>query len=562
MRPHTFPADELVPNPCSAEMSPPDTALSVDGSSDYCGFRRAGNDTGTIPAPPIQIRDTVSPQFISSCSHHIMLKRMTLFLLFLFILFAPEASLARETPPIPDDGMEILLERMDKPLTGDLSAIRKRRVIRVLTAYSKTNFFNVDGTLRGFEYELLANFEKFLNRDEKDPLKQVKAAFIPLPFEKLLDALEQGKGDIVAAGLTVTSKRKEQVDFANSYIPNVSEVVVLSRDGPAITSIEELSGQTVYVRPGSSYATHLSLLNKRFAGLDRPPVRVIATNHGLTTEDILELLNAGIIKITVADRHVAEAWASVLPNIVVRKDLAVNKGGALAWAIRKNSPELGAALNAYVLEVKKGTLLGNILFARYYEGTRWISNPISENKRNKLSRLVNLFHKYAVKYGFDWPAIASQAYQESGLDNDRVSSHGAVGVMQVLPSTAAAPPINITDIHLLENNIHAGVKYLHHLLRSYFDDPAIQPSAKIDFAWAAYNAGPTRISKLRDIAEKRGFDKNRWFHHVEKIAAEVIGRETVQYVANINKYYIAYKMLNEEVRLGKERIRGFKAAPP
>ncbi len=260
------------------------------------------------------------------------------------------------------------------------------------------------------------------------------------------------------------------------------------------------------------------------------------------TEDLLEMVHAGALEATVADRHIAEAWAEVLPGIVVRGDLPIHAGGEIAWAVRRDNPELLASLNEFVRAHKRGTLLGNIFFKRYYAHSDWIKNPLVADERAKLERLIALFQKYGSEHGFDWLALAAQAYQESGLDQDKRSAAGAIGIMQLLPSTAADPAVAVSDIHLLENNIHAGAKYLAFLRDRYFDDPAIEPAARVDFAWAAYNAGPARIRKLREAAAERDLDPNRWFFHVEKIAAEEIGRETVDYVANINKYYLAYRL--------------------
>ncbi len=187
--------------------------------------------------------------------------------------------------------------------------------------------------------------------------------------------------------------------------------------------------------------------------------------------------------------------------------------------------------------------MGNILFKRYYKNSKFIKNPLTEKEREKLIQVISLFKKYALNYGFDYLAVAAQAYQESGLDNSKRSHAGAVGIMQLLPRTASGKNVNIKNIKKLENNIHAGVKYLNFIRMRYFNDPAIKPTARVDFAWAAYNAGPARINQMRKTAAKRGFDPNRWFFNVEKIAAEKIGRETVDYVANINKYFIAYKLL-------------------
>jgi membrane-bound lytic murein transglycosylase MltF len=449
-----------------------------------------------------------------------------------------------DQPQSPDE-MEIALERIGKPFIGDLDQIKERRVLRVLVSYGKTNFFIHDGAMKGFEYELLKNYEAFLNQGVKKRTDHIHLAFIPVPFDRLLDDLNSGRGDIAAAGLTITPEREERVRFTNPYIPNIDEVAVTHAKAPEIKEIEGLSGRKVYVRSGSSYVEHLRLESDRMRRNGKTPIRVVETESHMATEDILELVNAGIVPLTVADHHIAEAWASVMPGINVLRGIKIHTGGRIAWAVRKNNPILLESLNQFINKNRKGSLLGNILYKRYFRNSKWIKNPVSAEELNKLVKLKSLFITYADRFQFDWLAIAAQAYQESGLDHDKKSRAGAVGIMQILPSTAADKNIHINDIHIMENNIHAGVKYLSFMRDRYFNDPGIDPAARVDFAWAAYNAGPNKINRLRRTAEKRGFNPDKWFNNVEYIAGDFIGRETVDYVANINKYYLAYKLAYE-----------------
>jgi membrane-bound lytic murein transglycosylase MltF len=448
-----------------------------------------------------------------------------------------------------------LFLRVNEPFKGDLEQIRERRLIRVLVSYSKTNFFIDDtGVVRGFEYELLHQYEKFLNKSISNRYHQVKMVFIRVPFDQLLLALQDGRGDIAAAGLTITQQRESYVNFTEPYIPDVREIVVVNSRNKQIDSLEDLSGEMLYVLSGSSFVTHLEALNKKFVQKGILPIQVVESDPNLVAEDILELLNAGILNSTVPDQHIAEAWSQVLSEIILREDLQINTGGRISWAVRKENPDLLANLNTFIKKNKKGSLLGNILIKRYYKNAEWVKNPVSEEEQQKLQTLDQLFTKYADRYGFDWLAIAAQAYQESGLDNSKRSPDGAIGIMQVMPQTASYKAVNISDVHLLENNIHAGVKYLHFLRERYFSTSEIEPASRVNLSWAAYNAGPAKINRLRNIAKKRGFDPNKWFFNVEKIAAELIGRETVEYVANINKYYVAYK-LQEEENQKRERSR-------
>ena len=437
---------------------------------------------------------------------------------------------------------QAILNPINKPFKGDLDKIRKKRIIRVLVSYCKTNYFYDHGKPRGFEYELLKAYEKFLNRKEKNRYARTRMIFIPVPFDRLFQYLNDGKGDIAAASLTITPERQKIVNFSKPYIPRVNEIVVLNKNVKGLHALEDLSNRMVYVRKGSSYATHLKALNVRLKKMKRLPVNIIESQDYIVTEDILELVNAGIADISVADQHEAEAWSQILPDIVVRKDLKINTQGNMAWAVRKENRMLLSSINDFIKKNKKGTLLGNILFKRYYQNSKWIKNPITKTERNKLNKLIGLFKKYGNQYHFNFLALSAQAYKESGLDNSKRSPTGAIGIMQVLPETASDKNINIKNIQRLDNNIHAGTKYLNFLRTRYFSSPEIAPADRIFFSWAAYNAGPAKIYKMRRETLKRGFNPNKWFFNVEKIADELIGRETVDYVSDINKYYVAYQL--------------------
>ncbi len=445
---------------------------------------------------------------------------------------------------------DIAVKRALQPFKGDLPALIKRRYIRALVAYSKTNFFIEKGRLHGFEYEMLNQYEKYLNRKRKKK-KWVKILYIPVPFSDLLKNLRQGKGDIAAAGLTITPGRKKLVDFTYPYLKNVREIVVTNKNVKPLKSVYGLAGKKIYVRQGSSYIQHLRNLNGRLKSRHKKPVRIVVLEKYLGTEDILELVNAGTFKYTVADNHIAKIWSKVLKNIKIYPNISVSEGGKIAWAVRKGAPRFRKSLNAFLKRNKKGSHLGNILFTRYYALTKWIKNPVSKSELRKLKTMEYLFKKYGKKYGFTWYMIAAQAYQESGL-NQKKSPSGAVGVLQVLPKTASDKNIGIHNVYKLENNIHAGVKYLDYLRENFFNDKHIDPLDQVFFSWAAYNAGPNKINRLRRIAKKRGLNPNRWFYNVEQIASEKIGRETVEYVSNITKYYVAYKLYFQKLQRIKE----------
>jgi membrane-bound lytic murein transglycosylase MltF len=443
--------------------------------------------------------------------------------------------------------------------TGDLDEMRRRRVLRVLVTYSKTFYFLDGAQQRGLTYEQLKGFEEFLNTRLGTGHLRIHVVFIPVARDELLPGLQAGRGDLAAANLTVTPERQQLVDFGDPIMEDVREIVVSGRSAARLTRLEDLAGREVYVRRSSSYHDSLRALNARLQQAGRRPVTIRLADENLEDEDIIEMTNAGLIGLTVVDQHKAEFWATVFDRIRLHRDLAVRAGGDIAWAIRKGSPKLRALVNAFAAETGEGSTVGNVLLRRYLRDNTWVRNPATQKEMRKFRATVGFFRKYGDRYGFDHLMVAAQAYQESRLEQQLRSRAGAVGVMQIKPSTAAGAPIHIRDVHRVENNIHAGVKYLRFIVDDYFRDEPMDAVNKGLFAFASYNAGPARIAGLRRKAEADGLDPNRWFGHVERVAAREIGRETVQYVANVYKYYLAYRMVAEQSKNREEARRPGRA---
>ncbi len=438
---------------------------------------------------------------------------------------------------------ELGRERLLRSWTGDLDQMIKRRVIRVLVTYNKTNFFLDGVTTRGATYEMMMAFEKDLNRRLKRRHLRIHVLFIPVARDQLLPYLKEGRGDIAAASLTITPQREKEVDFTAPVAGGVKELVVTGPGAPPLQDLDDLSGKEVWLRRSSSYYQSVAKLNQKLKAAGKAPVKVKAVSEFLETEDILEMVNAGLYKITVADDYLANLWKQVFPKLQVHRNLVLRRDGQIAWAIRKNSPQLKKALNRFIKKNKKGTLLGNILLKRYFKSTKFVKNALAPDAMKRFRRTIEFFRKYAGQYGFDWLMITALAYQESGLDQSKRSPMGAIGVMQLLPRTAAGPPVHIPDIQKLDRNIHAGVKYLRWIYDRYFRKAPMDELDKVLFTFASYNAGPARVAGLRAKAKKMGLDPNRWFRNVEVAAAKYIGRETVQYVSNIFKYYLAYSQI-------------------
>jgi membrane-bound lytic murein transglycosylase MltF len=438
---------------------------------------------------------------------------------------------------------------LDQGWVGDWDGMEERGVVRALVAYSMGQYFLDGATQRGASYEALIEFEKFLNQQLGPRPVKVAVLIIPVQRDELLPALERGLGDIAAANLTITQSRREKVDFSNSFLTGVSELVVT---GPAVEpprSLDDLAGQEVHVRRSSSYWRSLEKLNDDFRLRDLKPVEVVPAKEFLQDEDLLEMVNAGLVPAIIVDSHKARFWSGVFDNIRVHEDLEVRSGGEIAWAFRKNSPQLAEMVNAFVKQHRQGTLFGNVVLKRYYETMDWARSALDGEDRARFEKAVGIFKTYGERYDFDHLMLAALAYQESGLDQSARSSAGAIGVMQVLPSTAADPNVGIPDITTLDNNIHAGTKYLRFVRDRYFSDPEMDPLNQTLFTFAAYNAGPARIRGLREEAARTGLDANQWFGSVEHVAAKRIGRETVQYVSNIGKYWVAYRLASRHLEM-------------
>ena len=271
-----------------------------------------------------------------------------------------------------------------------------------------------------------------------------------------------------------------------------------------------------------------------------------AADENLQDEDILDMVNAGLVGVTVMDDLIAGFWGKIYNGITVHNDLSIADGDRIGWAVQKGTPQFLSLINEFVKDHKAGTAFGNTLLQKYLKDTKWAKNNIAPQEMEKFKTAVAFFKKYGAQYDFDWLMIAAQAYQESQIDQTKTSPVGAVGVMQIKPSTASGDPINISGVDKdMEKNINAGVKYLHFMMDHYFKGAKMTNIDRGLFAFASYNAGPNRIAKLRKQAEAEGLDPNIWFNNVEIVAAKEIGAETVNYVSNIYKYYVAYKMVAE-----------------
>jgi membrane-bound lytic murein transglycosylase MltF len=470
------------------------------------------------------------------------------------LLFAAAGALGQQSPPAKPRA----LPTETKPWKGDFDGMIGRRHIRVLVPYSRTLYYNDKGRERGITADFVRDFEQYINKKHAKELgkRPITVFMVPTTRDELLQDVADGLGDIAAGNLTVTDARKKIVDFvAPADQKPVSEVVVTGPKSPAIATADELSGKTVHVRKASSYYESLIALNERLKQGGKPPVKLVLVPDALEDEDMMEMLNAGLLEAIVVDDWKAQIWAQVLPKIKVNDGAVVRSGGLVGWGIRKDSPKLAAIANEFYANFIKKQNLQVARKREYSSRIKQLKDPTGSAEWKRFEQTLVLFRKYGEKYGFDPLMLAAQGYQESQLNQNAKSHVGAVGVMQLMPATGAE--MKVGDIKVVEPNIHAGTKYMDQLMTRYFPDAKFSEANRSLFAFAAYNAGPGRIASMRKEAAKRGLDPDKWFNNVEIVTAEKVGIETTTYVRNIFKYYTAYTLALDvlaEQRKAREQL--------
>ena len=364
---------------------------------------------------------------------------------------------------------------------------------------------------------------------------------------------------MVAAGIHLSSEKIAGVAFTIPYLQSVSDVLVAHRAAPTVNLIEDLAGRAIHVLPPWLQSKTLRRIDARLLVKGLQPLHKITTNGFLSSEDILELVNAGIIETSIVESHIARLWSSVYPDITILEFPEISAHTPISWAVRQNNPQFKAALDRFLRGRQIGSRFGNIYYRQYFKETRWVRNPLIPTDQAKFSRYAPLFRKYGSRYGFDWMLLAAIAYQESQMQNRRRSHAGAVGLMQVMPTTAGDANVDIDNIWDPEQNVHAGAKYLALLRDVYFPPDDYSPKERIHFILAAYNAGPGKVARCRRLAVRMGKDPRKWFGHTELAARRLIGNETVRYVSNVSKYYMAYSLGHTMECLKYQQIEKLKS---
>ena len=436
-----------------------------------------------------------------------------------------------------------LIKKVLEKQTGDLDEMLKRKSIRVLVVNSEAFYGIEKGKAAGLYHNAIVALEKQINQRYPHKNKHIKTKLIPIPVSRefLIPALNAGYGDVAIGGNTITKRRQEQVDFTDPFASGINEILVTNSDVKGIEAFEDLAGKEIYVKPSMSYLDSLLQVSETLVYKGLEPIVIRALPEELESEDILELVNDGLIGITIMDDYKVEMWSSVYKNLNLHKEITFRENSELALMLRKESPLLKEELNRFIKIHKVGERFSEVATAKYFESVKYGKQRKRGISKEKFKVLQKTFQKYAKQYELDPLILMAQAYQESRLIAKARSHVGARGIMQLMPATGRE--MKVGNINNTDANIHAGVKYHKLLKEHYFSDKKISEADRTLFIFAGYNAGPNKINRLRKKAAARGLNPNIWFGNVEVIAAEVIGRETVQYIQNIYNYYVSYTMI-------------------
>ncbi|MDB2407586.1 transglycosylase SLT domain-containing protein [Jannaschia sp.] len=488
-----------------------------------------------VPRPTRVSAPFVSPDALENEDLALMAER----------LLREEASL--------DDG-DVLIEAVLQPRTGGLDAIRERGFLRMAVAPDPLMIAYDGERALGIAMEIARELELFMADRPDASATPTVVVPTPMPRRAIADNVDDGLTDF--STLTVTQAEEDpELTYTRPLIEGVNDVVVLGEGVNGVEEIDDLAGLPIYLSEDGRYARNAQGLNDRRVALGKPPLDLRFVDGRLDDYDLIEMVEIGLIPATIATDFKARFWQTVYPSIVVRDDMPLTRDARIAWVLRADNPELADVLNGFAEIARKGTLLGNIVLQRYASSAEWIENIGADDAQSRLDEVAPVIAHYAERYGFDADLLMAQAYQESRLDQTRRSHVGAIGVMQVMPTTAADPVVGIPDVTALEENVHAGVKYLRWLRDTFFDDPAIDPLDQSLLAFAAYNAGPGGVRRAQRTAHEMGLDPHVWFENVEVAIQRSVSREPAIYVRNIFKYYVSYRLL-ADLRAEAETVRG------
>jgi len=371
-----------------------------------------------------------------------------------------------------------------------LEKIRQTGVVTVLTRNNAHCYYTYRDNPWGFEYDLAKSFSDYLG---------VKLNVITPRWEKLTEVLNSGKGDFIAASLSISKSREEYLDFSEEYL-TVQQKVILHTTNHKIRKLEDLNGKDVHVRRGTSYEERLNELKGQ--GLDI----TIRLHDDIPTEEFIRMVAEKEIEVTIADTNIALLNRRYYPDVKIA--FPIEESQSLGWAVRKGEKALFMEINKFLKKIKDDGTFAKIS-EKYYANVE-IFDYVDLKKfhirlKTRLPKFKKMIQEAAGKHDFDWRLIAAIVYQESHFNPKARSYTGVRGLMQLTQNTAKE--MGVVDRRDPEQSINGGVRYIEKLYERY--DEAKDPD-RLLIALASYNVGHGHILDAQKIAAEKGFNPNSW----------------------------------------------------
>lgn len=419
--------------------------------------------------------------------------------------------------------------------------ILEKRNIRLAVEYDRTLYYSDRGRPYGLALAIAHDLSKWLSDRRSHELKRqsLTVQIIPVPKGSILDALDSDKADIALGRFRLDHDINASSDLIiRPSAIMLKETLVTGRQTKIVKSIVDLSGRSLYAAyPESSYRG-LDQWNNQIRTLGKTPLKISTWPDGLEDEDMLQMINAGLIDSMLVADWKAQLWKFALPNIIVQSEFSLQGAGTVGWAVSKSNSDLATDIDSFVQQWVVNDGMNQFRTTEFKNKLRSMRNPTTTDDWMHFKKLLPIFQKYSNRFNLDPLMLAALGFQETELKSVQQGIGGAIGVMQLMPSTGVA--MEVGDIHQVEPNIHAAAKLFDLLLQQHFSDSQLTTQNRTLFAIASYNAGPNAIASLRKQAEKQGFDPNIWLNNVEIVAAEKIGIGVMTYVRNVYRYFIIY----------------------
>ncbi|WP_225790158.1 transglycosylase SLT domain-containing protein [Pseudomonas sp. Marseille-P8916] len=430
----------------------------------------------------------------------------------------------------------------------DLAQIRESKVLRVLVNQSRNSSGEVKGEPVGVEYHRLRGLEHHLNARARDG-QAIRFKLIPRAKEQLLAALQRGEGDLAAPGELLDPGLVRGVSASAPVVDQVSLVLVGRKGERSFSRVERLSGRTIALTSASAAGALVRQLNQQLALRKRAPIKIEWVDPTLAVEDVLEMVQAGIYRLTLVERPIAQRWARVMPRLRLDTRLKLGQPQAIRWYVRRDANMLLATVDRF-LAGYRAPQNQDAAFERIYRRQYRVHNPLARRDRQRLASLRAVLQKHGSAQQIDWLNLAALAFKESTLNPAARGSGGAHGLMQITP--AAARRVGVSNTATVDGNVLAGARYLALIRRKFFSSAQLNERERMAFVLAAYNLGPERVQAMRAEARRRGLNSNQWFFQTERIAMEQMGMGPVNFVNSVNKYFLAFNRERESLeRVGK-----------